>query len=185
MHFEVIQINIVLQKGCLNFIFSSNSNYSLRKMMFSIFSKLCWIKNESFYPVYSIMIDQFNFQESSFLKSGFYWNIFPQIKGTFPLAMWIFYWLYWFAGKIVSFSSIFMFERSLYTFVVAFVHLRSDIWEVFSILTYLLKQLLRKSSFNLMFCTLCILIQLIKSNVDPSFHMSFSILIYWIIISNF
>ena len=75
-----------------------------------------------------------------------------------------------------------MFERSLYTFVVAFVHLRSDIWEVFSILTYLLKQLLRKSSFNLMFYTLCTLIQLIKSNIDPSFNMSFSILIYDLII---
>ena len=109
MHFEVIQIYIVhcyiyaTKKGCLNFIFSSNSNYSLRKMMLSIFSKLCWIKNESFYPVYSIMIDQFNFQESSFFKSGFYWNIFPQIKGAFPLAMCIFYWLYWFGGKIVSY----------------------------------------------------------------------------------
>ena len=108
MHFEVIQINIVLcyiyaTKGLLEFHILFKFKLQSRKMMFSIFSKLCWIKNESFYPVYSIMIDQFNFQESSFFKSGFYWNIFPQIKGTFPLAMWIFYWVYWFGGKIVSY----------------------------------------------------------------------------------
>ena len=94
--------------------------------------------------------------------------------------------LYWFGRKIVScFFNIHVWKK--------FVHFCRGIcafkkWYLGGFLNFNIfvkNSFLRKSSFNLMFCTLCILIQLIKSNVDHSFHMSFSKLIYWIIISNF